>query len=266
MNNFIGCIAGDIIGSYYEHHNAATYDDIVFFVKGSRFTDDSVLACACAEWLLDTKGGTVENQKDVLIDAYQKYANVHPNAGYGGSFRNWFLANSREPIGSCGNGAGMRVAACGYYAKTLEEALELAKKSAEVTHNHVEGIKGAQAITEAIFLARTGKSKETIKKRITEDFGYDLDRKIDDIQGTHPFDATCQVTCPEAIIAFLEGDSFEDVIRKAIWVGGDSDTIACMAGGIAGAYYGVPSWIQDYVLRLLPEDLKDIVKRFDTEI
>ena len=263
MTNFIGAIVGDTCGSVYEWHNASDYNSIQFFNEKMRPTDDSVLSCAVADWLASTDGGKTENQKDVLINRLRAYGHQHPNAGYGHKFKAWLNSENTEPIGSFGNGAGMRCSACGYVAKTYEEALDLAKKSAEVTHNHEEGIKGAQAIAGAVWMARQGWDKEDIKSTIENDFGYDLNRKVDDIHGSHKFDATCQVTVPEAIIAFLEANDFEECFYKAIWIGGDSDTVACMACAIGGAYYGVPSYIAEAVWEVLRKDLKTAIKKFE---
>lgn len=261
--NWLGGIIGDVCGSIYEWHNAEKKEDIDLFKKGVRVTDDSVLTCAVASWLLKAICVKSEEQKkDILIDELKKFAQAHPYAGYGSTFRKWAMSEDREATNSFGNGAGMRVSACGFFADTLEEAMDLAKKSAEVTHNHPEGIKGAQAIASAIFMAASGMDKVEMKEIISKNFEYDLDRKVDDLHNSHPFNASCQVTVPEALIAFFEGGSFEDVFKKAIWIGGDSDTIADMACAIAGAYYGIPSWIQNKVLTLLPEDMSDIAVKF----
>lgn len=268
MGNFIGAIAGDIIGSVYEWHNVKN-NHIDFFKEGCRATDDTVLTCAVAEWLMSDKSLSNEGLAKLL----KKYGHTYPNAGYGSKFRAWLNKESNEPINSFGNGAGMRCSAVAYYASTFEEAMELAKKSAEVTHNHPEGIKGAQAIVAATYFASSAYDKNEIEKELTKKFGYDLNRHVSDfvqldstgnVTGrAHKFDATCQVTVPEAIIAFLDGDSYEDVISKAILIGGDSDTIADMAGAIAGAYYGVPQWIQESALKHLPSELRKTVINFE---
>lgn len=263
MSNFIGAIVGDTCGSVYEWHNAKVYDDIEILSEGIRPTDDSVLSCAVADWLVSTDGGKTESQKEVLVNKLKAYGHEHPHAGYGGKFKAWLNSEKTDPIGSFGNGAGMRCSACGYVAKTYAEALELAKKSAEVTHNHEEGIKGAQAIAGAVWLARKGCHQEDIALKIEKDFGYNLNRKVNDIHGSHGFDATCQVTVPEAIIAFLEASDFEECFYKSIWIGGDSDTIACMACAIGGAYFGVPSYIAEKVWSVLPDDLKKAIKKFE---
>ena len=265
--NFLGGIIGDVAGSVYEWHNAQDKNDILFFKKGCRFTDDTVLTCAVMDWLVDSKSDNTEDSQSILKNKLRIYGNAHPGAGYGSMFRNWL----NDPEGkmeypSFGNGSGMRCSGCGFVAKTYDEALILAKNSALPTHGHIEGIKGAQAIAGAIWLARNGENKNYIKHKIGKDFEYNLKLKADEVHDSHPFDATCQVTVPEAIAAFLESNSFEDCFEKAIWIGGDSDTIADMACAIAGAYYGIPSWHQEYVMKLLPEDLKNAIKKFDNYV
>ena len=256
MNNkgIIGAIIGDVVGSRFEFENLrSTKFDL--FSRGSMMTDDTVMTIAVAEWLIE--GGNV-------AEYLHKWGRLYPGAGYGGMFYRWLFAKEILPAyNSFGNGAGMRVSPCGFYAKTLQEALYLAEQSAIVTHNHPEGVKGAQAIASAIFLARKGKNKEQIAKYIEKTFGYNLNRTCDNIRLTNGFDATCQGTCPEAIIAFLESKDYESAIRLAVSLGGDSDTIACMAGGIAAAYYGVPQKIIEQVVPLLPNDILDIVGHFD---
>lgn len=251
----IGAIIGDIVGSFYEFFNCKS-TGISMFTPGTRFTDDTVMTIAVADWLLS--GVPLQN---TMADWGREY----PDRGYGGMFYEWlFCSEDRRPYNSFGNGAGMRVSPCGYYAKSLEEALELARQSAEVTHNHPEGIKGAQAIAAAIFLARQHKPKDEIRDYIERTFGYNLHRTCDDIRPAYQFDETCQGACPEAIIAFLDSHDYESAIRLAVSLGGDSDTIACMAGGIAAAYYGIPSWMVKYVVtEYLPQYMLDVIERFD---
>ena len=251
----IGAIIGDIVGSFYEFCNCKS-TGVALFTDGNRFTDDTVMTIAVADWLLSG----VPLQK--TMPAWGK---EYPNRGYGGMFYEWlFYSKDKEPYGSFGNGAGMRVSPCGYYAGSLEEALELARQSAEVTHNHPEGIKGAQSIAAAIFMARQHKSKAEIRDYIETAFGYNLHRTCDEIRPVYQFDETCQGSCPEAIIAFLDSHDYESAIRLAISLGGDSDTIACMTGGIAAAYYGIPSWLVKYVVsEYLPRNLRDVIGNFD---
>ncbi len=251
----IGAIIGDIVGSFYEFYNCKS-TKIALFTSGTTFTDDTVMTIAVADWLLS--GVPLQT---TMSDWGQEY----PNRGYGGMFCEWlFYSKDKKPYNSFGNGAGMRVSPCGYYANSLEEALELARQSAEVTHNHPEGIKGAQAIASAIILARQHKSKDEIRDYIETSFGYNLHRTCDEIRPAYRFDVTCQGSCPEALIAFLDSDDYESAIRLAVSLGGDSDTIACMTGGIAAAYYGIPAWLVKYVVsEYLPRNIRDVVGRFD---
>ncbi|TDT62866.1 ADP-ribosylglycohydrolase family protein [Fonticella tunisiensis] len=253
----LGAIAGDIIGSVFEWNNNRS-KDFPLFSSGSDFTDDTVMTIATADVLL---------HHGDYAKAYKKFGRLYPGRGYGGRFAWWLGSESYEPYNSFGNGSAMRVSPVGFAFDTLEKVLEEAKKSAEVTHNHPEGIKGAQATAAAIFLARTGKSKEDIKTYIEKEFQYDLSRRLDDIRPTYEFNGTCQGSVPEAIIAFLESEDFEDAIRNAISIGGDSDTIACIAGGIAEAYYGgVPGEIKERVMEILDERMRGIVEEFRSKV
>jgi len=257
---YIGALIGDYCGSIYEWNNTHEESpDTIEILKDGKFTDDSVLTVAIMEWLVST-GGKSEELAEYLKD----WATNYPDAGYGGKFRTWVLSDSNDPINSFGNGAGMRVSPCAFYANTLDECLDLAKKSAEVTHNHEEGIKGAQAIAEAIYLARSGAGKQDMKRILEEDFKYDLSKPINEIGiKFHKFDATCQVTVPEAIICFLESRDFIDCIRKSIWIGGDSDTIAAMACSIAEPYYGLPHFIMEDFKNKFPDDMKKTIIKFN---
>lgn len=258
---YIGALIGDYCGSIYEWNNTHEESpDSIEILKNGKFTDDSVLTVAIMEWLVSTGG---KSSKD-LIEYLKDWSTNYPDAGYGGRFKTWVLSDSDKPINSFGNGAGMRVSPCAFYANTLEECLDLSKKSAEVTHNHEEGIKGAQAIAEAIYLARSGAGKQDMKRILEEDFKYDLSKPITEI-GTksHKFDATCQVTVPEAIICFLESRDFIDCIKKSIWIGGDSDTIAAMACSIAEPYYGMPHFIMEDFKNKIPDDMKSVIIKFN---
>ena len=196
-------------------------------------------------------------------EAYQLYGRKYFHKGFGPRFRSWIYSENPEPYNSWGNGSAMRVSPVGWYSNSLDEIMAEAKRSAEVTHNHPEGIKGAQSTASAIYMARTGKSKNEIKKFISDTFGYNLERKIDDIRPGYKFDVSCQGSVPEAIITFLESSDFEDAIRLAVSIGGDSDTIACITGGIAEAYYHtVPEHIIESVFKILPEQMKKIVETF----
>ena len=249
----IGAIAGDIIGSAFEWRNVKT-TDFELFSGDSTFTDDTVLTVAVADCILRGKG---------YARGLKDYGRKFPDAGYGGMFWNWLRTDSLEPYNSFGNGSAMRVSPVGFAFRTLEEVLEEAKRSAEVTHNHPEGIKGAQAVASAIFLAKEGATKEKVRRYIEDTFDYDLSRTLDEIRPVYKFDETCQGSVPEAIIAFLESDSYEDAIRKAISIGGDSDTIACVTGGIAEAYFKhIPDHILRKVRELLDPELLRIVDLF----
>lgn len=249
----MGAIIGDVIGSAYEWHNVKT-TDFPLFGKRTTFTDDSVLTVATMDCIL--------NHKD-YVEVYQYYGRMFPDAGYGGFFFDWMFDEKPEAYDSWGNGSAMRVSPVGWAYNTLDEVLFQAKRSAEVTHNHPEGVKGAQATASAVFLARMGKTKEEIKQFIQENFGYDLDRSLSDIRPTYTFDVSCQGSVPQAIIAFLESTDFESAIRLAISIGGDSDTIACITGGIAEAFYhDIPEYLVDNCLRILPKEFIQLIEAF----
>ena len=253
----LGAILGDIVGSPYEFdHNNYKHKDFPLLSEKSHFTDDTVMTVAVARGLIVGKGipeRTFEETKSEM----RIWGETYPHAGYGGMFRRWLHAENPKPYGSFGNGSAMRVSAAGWLFDTLDKTLEMAKVTAEVTHNHPEGIKGAQATAAAIFLARTGHSKPEIKQYVEQTFGYDLNRTCDEIRPTYHHVETCQETVPEAIIAFLESVSFEDALRNAVSLGGDSDTLACVTGGIAEAFYGMPQELRDETLKRLPEDIRE---------
>jgi ADP-ribosylglycohydrolase len=253
----LGALVGDIIGSTYEWYNTKR-SDFELFEKGCRFTDDSVMTLAVAKWLIEDENHSTAQ----LIKCMQELGRKHPDAGYGGHFYSWLFAKNPQPYNSWGNGAGMRVSPVGLYANTLEEALELAEITASVSHNHPEGVKGAQAIAASVFLCKEGRSKQKIKEYVEQTFGYNLHRTIAEIRPRYGFDVSCQGSVPEAIIAFLEGNSFEEVIRLAISLGGDSDTIGAMAGAIAACRYPIPEEIAERCDSLLTEDLRDIKDEF----
>ncbi|MFC1866539.1 ADP-ribosylglycohydrolase family protein [Thermodesulfobacteriota bacterium] len=249
----IGAIAGDIIGSIYERWRIKS-KDFPLFDERCRFTDDTVLTVAVADAIL---------AGSPYMDSVRRIGRRYPLAGYGGSFIHWLHSDDSRPYNSWGNGSAMRVSPVGFAFSTEDEVLRHARMSAEITHNHPEGIKGAEATALAVFLARTGHDKETIRFRIKALFGYSLDRTVDDIRPTYSFDVSCQGTVPEAIVAFLDSESYEDAIRNAISLGGDSDTLACITGGMAEAFYGsVPEEIRDKVEELLTPDLWEVTKAF----
>jgi ADP-ribosylglycohydrolase len=263
----LGAIAGDIIGSVYEWNNIKT-EDFELFGKNSRFTDDTVMTVAIADAVLDieNKGIRFENSRGMYAAKLKEYGRAYPDAGYGGMFIKWLISETFEPYGSYGNGSAMRVSPIGFAFDDLETVLREAENTAAVTHNHNEGVKGAQTVAAAIFLARQNKSKSEIKEFITERFGYDLDRKLDDIRQWYRFDVTCQGSVPEAIIAFLESHDYESAVRKAVSIGGDSDTIACITGGIAHAFYGeVPQDIAEKALSVLDKRLSEVWNRFKSK-
>ena len=249
----LGAIAGDIIGSRFERNPIKTTDFELFHPE-CRFTDDSVLTLAVAEHLLLGSD---------LVNTLKDYCQQHPKAGYGTRFLKWASSSSHEPYNSFGNGSAMRVSPVGFAFDSLELVLEKARTIAEVTHNHKEGIKGAQATASAIFLARTGSGKEEIKNFIETQFQYNLSESLDSIRPQYEFDVTCQGSVPQAIIAFLESENFEDAVRKAVSLGGDSDTQACISGSIAHAYYGrLPDIISAEVHSRLEVPLRQIVTLF----
>lgn len=249
----IGAIAGDIIGSIYERHGIKT-KGFPLFGRGCRFTDDSVLSVALADSILNK-----ESYAGLLRQYYRRY----PHAGYGAMFRAWALEEDSGPYNSFGNGAAMRISPVGFAFDTLDEVMEKARAYTIITHNHPEGIKGAQATAAAVFLARTGSSRQEIRHHVESAFGYDLDRTLDGIRPGYGFDVTCQGSVPEAIISFLESADYEDAIRNAISLGGDSDTLACITGGIAQAFYGgVPDFITRQAMDLLDRDLRAVVEAF----
>ncbi len=249
----IGAITGDIIGSIYEFNQIKT-KDFPLFSEDCTFTDDSVLTVAVADAILS--GGS-------YLESVKRIGQRYPDSGYGGHFIGWLLSDDYSPYNSWGNGSAMRVSPVGFAYNTQEEVLRQAKMSAEITHNHPEGIKGAQATALAIFLARTGSGKEDIRSRITRMSGYNLDRTVDDIRPEYHFNESCQETVPEAIVAFLDSDSWEDAIRNAVSLGGDSDTLACITGGIAEAFYGgVPDEITTRAKEILTPDLLEITEKF----
>lgn len=261
----IGAILGDMIGSPYEFDRGTKTKEFPLFCSKSEFTDDSVMTIAVAEALMDSLGKTDEEIKETIVESMQKWGHLYPDAGYGGMFYRWLHTRRPEPYGSYGNGSAMRVSSAGWLYDTLEETRHIARLTAEVTHNHPEGIKGAEATASAIFLARTGSSKEKIRDYIIQEFGYDLSRTCDEIRPGYHHVESCQQTVPEAITAFLEGQDFEDVIRTAVSLGGDCDTLTCIAGGIAEAMYGVPESIRTEGMKRMPEDMLDVLERFERE-
>ncbi|MFQ5604464.1 MAG: ADP-ribosylglycohydrolase family protein [bacterium] len=252
----LGAIAGDIIGSVYEHHSIKT-TKFPLFVPACTFTDDTVLTIAAAYAILENED---------FVTSFKKFGRRYPFAGYGGSFIQWLFSEDCEPYNSWGNGSAMRVSPVGFAFNTIQDVLQTAAKSAAVTHNHPQGIIGAQATALAIFLARTGSSKKQIQNEISDRFDYQLNRALEDIRPVYTFDVSCQGSVPEAIIAFLESEDFESAIRNGISLGGDSDTIACIAGGIAQAFYKtLPEKIVQPVREKLPDEFLAVVDDFNAK-
>ena len=258
MKGIIGAIAGDVIGSAYEFNPTRDYH-FELFTPESTFTDDTVLTMANALWLLEDQEHTHERLVEIMRDLCNRYQ----WRGYGGRFARWITDKNPQPYNSYGNGSAMRVSPVGYYAQTLDEALNLAKVSAEVTHNHPEGIKGAQATAAAIFLARQGKKKEEIKEYIEKEIGYDLSRTLEQIRPDYSFNELCQTTVPEALTCYLEGYNYEDVIRLAVSLAADADTLAAIAGPIASAVWEVPNEISQPVIAKLSEEFCTTLLRFN---
>lgn len=269
----LGAIVGDIVGSIYEWRNIKTKDFPLF---GSRcsFTDDTVMTCAVAEAVMN--GGKRED----FIKAMKKYGRLYPDVGYGGKFRAWLFSDGSAPYGSFGNGSAMRVSPCAWAVKCdsvskaelPDRCRNLARLSAEVTHNHPEGVKGAVATADAIFLCRcyfgdssmeSSEKKRLIKEHIEREYGYDLSKTLDEIRPSYRFDVSCQGSVPQAITAFLESTDFEDAIRNAISIGGDSDTVAAITGSMAEAAYGIPDRIKEKACSYLDESLRAVVRRWD---
>lgn len=249
----LGAIAGDIIGSVHEFKGQKS-KEFPLFIEQSTFTDDTVLTIAVADCLLHGCS---------YVDKFREYTKSYPDRGYGLGFRDWVRSGSRQPYNSWGNGSAMRVNPVAFAFDTLEEVLREAEASAAVTHNHPEGIRGSQATAVAAFLARQGESKSKIRHKVEELFQYDLSRSLDEIRSTYSFNESCQQTVPEALTAFLESEDYEDAIRSAISLGGDADTLACITGGIAEAFYGgVPREIAETALSLLDGALREMLRQF----
>ncbi len=249
----LGAIAGDVIGSVHEASGMKT-KDFPLLTPDSRFTDDTVLTVAVADCVLRGRD---------YVDALHEYFHAYPSAGYGGTFLFWAMRRQREPYNSWGNGSAMRVSPVAYAANTLQEVLAEAKRSAAVTHDHAQGIRGAQATAAAVFIARSGGSKDEIRRYVETQFDYFLNETLNDLRPTYQFDVSCQWSVPQSIVAFLESTDYEDAVRNAISLGGDADTMACIAGAIAEAYYGgVPAAIAEPVLTLLDDRLRGVVWEF----
>jgi ADP-ribosylglycohydrolase len=260
-----GAILGDIIGSPFEFDRGDKTKNFDLFSKGCDFTDDSVMTIAVGEALLAVgPEATVKEIEEAVVTNMQDWGKRYPYAGYGGRFRYWLRERNPKPYGSYGNGSAMRVSAAGWLYDSMERTREVARATANVTHNHPEGIKGAEATAGAIYMARSGSSKEEIKEYIEREFHYNLDRTLDEIRPGYHMDETCQRTVPEAIIAFLESKDFEDAIRNAVSLGGDTDTLGAITGSIAEAFYGIPAVLLAECRNRIAEGLMtDVLDEFD---
>lgn len=261
-----GAILGDMIGSPYEFDRGKKTKDFPFFDRGATYTDDSVMTIAVAEALMTAaEQGVIDDEpsvKALLIESMQKWGHKYPYAGYGGRFRGWLAARNPQPYNSWGNGSAMRVSPAGWMFSDIEMTRKVAAWTAEVTHNHPEGVKGAESVAAAIFMARNGSSKDEIKDYVIREFGYDFSRTCDEIRPGYRHVESCQETVPEAFTAFFEGNDFEDVIRTAVSLGGDCDTLTCIAGSIAEAFYGVPDVLKQECENRLPDDMLEVLKKF----
>ena len=265
-----GALLGDMIGAPYEFDRGSKTKEFPLFGKESGYTDDSVMTIAVAEALLDARENGTETDetavKKLLASSMRRWGRKYPYAGYGGRFRWWLSDSGMGPYGSYGNGSAMRVSAAGWLYSSLETTRKVARWTAEVTHNHPEGIKGAEATASAIFMARNHASKEEIRDYIVREFGYNLSRTCDEIRPGYHHVESCQETVPEAITAFLEGKDFEDVIRTAVSLGGDCDTLTCIAGSMAEAFYGVPADLMAECRSRVEEDMRVVMERFEKSV
>ena len=256
----IGAIIGDIAGSRFEWHNHKS-KEFELFTNRCGPTDDSIMTLAVAKAIMNC-AGDYSNLESEAVSCMQEYGRRYPDAGYGGRFYRWIFSSNPKPYNSYGNGAAMRVSPCGFAAKSLEEAILLARTVTQVTHNHPESMKAAEAVSSAIYLARTGKTLDEIRDYITERY-YRIDFTLDEIRPSYHFDVSCQGSVPQAFAALFESSGFEDAIRNAISIGGDSDTIAAITGGMAEAYYGVSEEIRQQAFEFLDADLSNVIQKFE---
>ena len=256
----LGAMIGDIVGSRFEWNNHKS-KNFQFLHPDCRPTDDSIMSLAVAKAIVECNGD-FSFFKEKCVASMQKLGRKYPDAGYGGTFFQWLFVDFPQAYGSWGNGSAMRVSPCGFAASSLDEALDLAKMQASVSHDHPEGIKGAQAVAAAIYLAKNRRSKQEIRSYITENF-YKLDFTLDEIRPYYEFDVSCQGSVPQALEAFFEADGFEDAVRCAVSIGGDSDTIAAITGGIAEAFYGIPDEIRKTALTYLDIEQLEILYEFE---
>lgn len=261
-----GAILGDIIGSPYEFDwNNIKTKDFPLFNNKSKFTDDTIMTIAVADAIL-SDWTTKQQLYSNLVLSLQLWGNIYPNESYGSMFNWWLNSNKPKPYNSFGNGAAMRVSSVGWLFNSLDETQNIARITASITHNHKEGLKGAESVASAIFLARIGQSKEDIKKYIEKNYNYNLNKTCNEIRKNYVHVESCQETVPPAIIAFLESTSFEDAIRNAVSLGGDSDTLTCITGSIAEAYYGISEELKNECLNRIPNDMKKVLNKFEKRI
>ncbi len=256
----LGAIIGDIVGSRFEWNNIKT-KEFEFFTQECTVTDDSIVSLAVAKALLES-GKDLDKLSEITVGCLQEIGRPYHNCGYGGMFYEWMYSDAPQPYNSFGNGAAMRVSACGYAAESLEEAIKLSRAVTEITHNHPEGIKGAGATVAALYMAKSGSNISEIRDYINTHY-YPMNFTLESIRDNYRFDVTCQGTVPQAITAFLESSDFEDAIRNAISIGGDSDTLAAITGGIAGAYYGIPADVRNQAISFLDKRLMEILLEFE---
>lgn len=262
-----GAILGDIIGSRFEFDRGGWSKDFQLLTQGCEFTDDSVMTVAVADALLTAgRTATTEEIEAACIKSMQKWGRKYPNAGYGSRFIYWVHSRNPEPYGSFGNGSAMRVSAAGWLYDTVERTREVAGATANVSHNHPEGLKGAECTAAVMFLGRIGRSKDEIKAYVEKEFGYDLSKSVDELRPLHEHVETCMDSLPKALVSFLEGTSYEDVVRNAVSLGGDTDTLAAIAGAMAEAFYGMPDELKKQCLCRIPDDMREVVQRFADEL
>jgi len=266
-----GAIIGDMVGAPYEFDTKKQPKDLKLWSNNERYTDDTVMTVAVADALMKVSDNASEEEiKQRVIQSMRYFGFEYPHESYGIRFNQWLHSENPRPYNSWGNGAAMRISSVGWLYPTLERTLEVAKWVTEVTHNHEEGIKGAQCIAEAIFLSRSNKicykDKQHLRNRLMDDFGYDLNRTCDEIRPTYQFNESCQETVPQALIAFFDGNDFEDVLRNAVSLGGDCDTLTCIACAVAEAYYGVPVEFKQEALKRLDYRLTEVLKKFSSEV
>ena len=260
-----GAIFGDIIGSRFEFDRGPWTKEFELFTNKCNWTDDSVMTIAIMEALMNAgKDADVAVIREECIRSMQKWGQRYPYAGYGGRFIHWIGAKNPKPYNSWGNGSAMRVSGAGWIYDTIERTREVAAATAEVSHNHPEGIKGAECTAAVMFLARNGATKESIKEYVVEEFGYDVSKTVDELRPLHHHDESCQDALPKALVSFFEGESYEDVVRNAVSLGGDTDTIAAIAGAMADAMYGIPEDIMVNGLPFLEEDMSKVCKAFES--